>query len=548
VKCIVPLIMMIWVGGVAPCVLALPDLVVSQIDIVPTSPVAGTPVTFVVTIENIGSSDVKGMFRVVFKLDGLQIDALSIPSGLAGGTAQSLSIPWTAKVGPHVFSVEVDAPFDRIKETDEGNNTEVFLFTVPLSEQAAEMLESLKIAVARFEDLSGSALVNVGGGVTDKLIERLVSVGLHVLERSEFEAVMQERSFNPTFTGDVSAAGRLLGADLLIVGSVTDVDVQEMSISFGFLNFNSRFKSAAVDVAVTARLVNTRTSEIISTFSAEGHDEGTTGFSIDFGRLLPFLQSGSPNLCVGGFVTDRPWHYVGETVPFGYRNPGMSGWFGVEIYTGGGAFVRWLGWRFVNAGDCSTWVWDQKNTSSVQMNPGVYTAKLWNGTSYIATADFQIRPGVSLSAPPVDEITVGSARFDDTVVGSALNKTLDQLVSSVLQAVEDVAPLLAEQESLPAAVLVAPRVREGQIAAILPDGRFAINLGASSGVTKGDFFEVLAVENVIVDPQTHEILAYDVLTVKGEIVVTEVRDRVSYTVPTSKFAPGIGDIVRRVPP
>jgi len=32
--------------------------------------------------------------------------------------------------------------------------------------------------------------------------------------------------------------------------------------------------------------------------------------------------------------------------------------------------------------------------------------------------------------------------------------------------------------------------------------------------------------------------------VKGEIVVTDVRDRVSYAVPTSDFEPLIGDIVR----
>ena len=93
---------------------------------------------------------------------------------------------------------------------------------------------------------------------------------------------------------------------------------------------------------------------------------------------------------------------------------------------------------------------------------------------------------------------------------------------------------------------VAPR-REGQIAAILPDGRIAINLGASSGVTEGDVFEVLAVENLVFDSQTNEIVAYDVVSVRGEIRIAEAREQVSYAVPTSSFVPIIGDIVRSVP-
>jgi len=87
---------------------------------------------------------------------------------------------------------------------------------------------------------------------------------------------------------------------------------------------------------------------------------------------------------------------------------------------------------------------------------------------------------------------------------------------------------------------------EGQIAAILPDGRIAINIGASSGVAHDDFFEVLDVVNVIVDPQSLEILDYDMLGVRGEIMITEVRDRVSFGVLTSDFEPIIGDIVRRL--
>jgi len=53
---------------------------------------------------------------------------------------------------------------------------------------------------------------------------------------------------------------------------------------------------------------------------------------------------------------------------------------------------------------------------------------------------------------------------------------------------------------------------------------------------------------VVVDPQSLEILDYDILGVKGELVVTEVRDRVSFGVLTSDFEPVIGDIVRWLAP
>ena len=61
---------------------------------------------------------------------------------------------------------------------------------------------------------------------------------------------------------------------------------------------------------------------------------------------------------------------------------------------------------------------------------------------------------------------------------------------------------------------------------------------------KGDFFQVLDTVNLIVDPTTGEILSYDVIGVKGELVITDVRDLASYAVRTSSFEPAIGDIVR----
>jgi hypothetical protein len=181
------------------------------------------------------------------------------------------------------------------------------------------------------------------------------------------------------------------------------------------------------------------------------------------------------------------------------------------------------------------------------MSPGVYKAKLWNGTAYVAEVGFQIRPGISLSVLPATEITVGTAQFEDTVVGNALNFAIDDLATGLLGAMETASLTLAEQPTGSAASPMAP-MQEGQIATILPDGRVAINIGASSGVARDETFEVLNVSHVVVDPRSLEILSYDILSVKGHIVINEVRDRVSYGTRTSDFEAVIGDIVRCLAP
>ncbi|HHK67327.1 MAG TPA: hypothetical protein ENJ47_02865, partial [Candidatus Acetothermia bacterium] len=91
----------------------------------------------------------------------------------------------------------------------------------------------LVIAVARFDDRSGSGLANVGDGVADLLVERLVNAGYRVVEREEIDSILAERGLNPLLTGDLAEAARLVGADLLLIGSVTKVDIQETTISLG---------------------------------------------------------------------------------------------------------------------------------------------------------------------------------------------------------------------------------------------------------------------------------------------------------------------------
>ena len=522
--------------------IATPDLIIANINLSPENPVVGQMITITATVENIGISDAPDRFSVRFLVDGIQVDTPSIPFGIDAGRTKDISINWQANPGIHTITVEVDQPFNRISESNENNNSQTTTFPVAI-DPATSALSNIKVAVARFEDRSSSGLINVGQGIADELVGRLVQSGVRVLERSDLEAVMQERGLNPAIQSDLVTAGQLLGADLLIVGSVTKANVQQQAVSLGFFSASS----ASVDIAMSARLVSVYTSEIVGAVSSEGSASGSTGFSVDIGRLLSASQPATANVCSGGLRSDRPYYYIGETAHFGYKNTGLAGWFGVEIDTLGGAFIKTLdGGQFVNSGACGEWFWDQRGPGGVQLSPGLYIAKLFDvmSSSYIATVSFQIKPGTG-PVTPMNEITVGSGQFDETIVGKATNNALDRLVSQLIAGMENAAPaVLAARGSSAARTSAAVAAHEGQVAAILSDGRIAVNIGADAGVHKGDFFQVLETVSLVVDPVTGEILSYDVIGVKGEIVITDVRDRVSYAVPTSVFEPLIGDIVR----
>lgn len=547
-KRFIPLIALLIGLFVTGVIHAKSDLVVIDIGLQPESPVSGETVTIAATIRNVGAHGADRAFYVRFTVDSMQVETPTVPFGLGAGHSKTVSATWRAEAGAHTITVEVDQPFDNIDESNEGNNSLVATLTIPMSSNLATRYSTLKVAVARFDDRSSSGFINVGEGIADALVERLVERGVRVLERSELEAVMQERSLNPFLTQDLAAAGQNLGADLLVVGSVNKVDVQQSSIGLGLFGISISSASASVEMSISARLVNVYTTEIEKVVSAEGEEEGTTGFSIGIGEILFPSSLDANDVCLGGLRTTMSHYSIGETIHMGYRNPGAAAWHTVEIDTIGGQFVKWLDWQYVTPGDCGKWLWDQRDMWNAQMSPGMYIAKLWDGAAYIATANFQIRLGSGLTLPPLEEITVGTSQFADTIVGKATDSALNQLVSELLRGMEEVAPRITSTEGTLSPEEAISLSMEGQIARILPDGRVVINLGTSSGVSKGDFFHTLDTRDLIIDPTTGVILAYDILDVKGEIVIVEVRDRIAYGVKTTDFVPLVGDVVRLASP
>jgi hypothetical protein len=503
--------------GLPTC--ASPDLVVSDATFSPRNPLAGSSVELIVTVSNVGKDDASAQFFVRIEVDGGYYANLTVNGGLPAGGEKELATEWLAEEGTHEIEIAIDEPLDRIAESNEANNVARYQIAVPSID--------LRLAVGEFRDYSESGWSNVAAGVGDKLGQRLESAGVRTVRREELADTMQQEGLNPFSLSDAASGARRLGADVLLTGSVVDLTTVESSLSLGpiHLGYGTGEAELFVDLFDVLEL------QPVLSLSEKAYHEGATELSLGFEAFTSLPATTS--VCAGGLSTDRELYHVGESVSIGYVGSGSAAWYGVEIHTTTDSFVRWLGWQYVENEACGRWFWDQKDSFGSQVEPGVYVAKVWDGTRHVATTNVQIQPGWSLFLRS-DEIAVGSPGFEKSVLGVAVNKAVDRLVSEVVGALEDYVSSGAPAARC-ATLAEAPGASplEGHVAAILPDGRIAINVGNLSDVTRGDFFEVI-------DPMS--------MARRGEVVIVEVRDTVSYAVPTSSFSVEIGDLARRVEP
>ncbi len=417
-----------------------------------------------------------------------------------------------------------------------------------LASQGGPSPSQLVLAVARFDDRSNSGLANVGEGVADLLIERLVNAGYRVVERQEIEAVLLERGLNPLLTGDLAQAARLVGADVLLIGSVTKVNIQESSLSLGFLTITG----AKVTVDLAIRAVSAYTTEIMGASSVEAQAEGQTGFSLNLGQLLSALSGWRANVCTGGFLSDKPSYAQGEPVNFGYA-PAAMGNYAISIYDGTGTNWIW-GANYANLtpGACITFSWDQREFWWPRnlVPPGTYRAYLCNSLgcspgdpSLIASLSFSIVIG----APPswLNEITVGTKEFSGTIVGQAVNAALDKLVVELGAILQRIEPQVLAQRAQAAQPQPAERLK-GRVIDIWADGTILLDLGRAHGVQLYDVFEVFDPVEVR-DPNTGALIEVIPATTapKGELVVSRVEERVSLANKLGDFPVKIGDLVIR---
>jgi curli biogenesis system outer membrane secretion channel CsgG len=149
---------------------------------------------------------------------------------------------------------------------------------------------------------------DVGKGITDMLVEKLVKDGKYsVIERKALDRILSEQNFSNSDRANPATAakiGQILGVDAIIMGSITKFGRDDKSKSFGGAGLAPRGfgiggikknESKAV-CAISARLVDTNTGEILAAVTGEGESKRS-------GTSLIGGAGGGGGAGIGGFDT-----------------------------------------------------------------------------------------------------------------------------------------------------------------------------------------------------------------------------------------------------
>lgn len=163
---------------------------------------------------------------------------------------------------------------------------------------------------------------DVGKGISDMLVEKLVNGGQYsVIERAALDKILKEQNFSNSDRADANSAakiGAVLGVDAIIIGSITQFgrDDQHTNVGgggYGLGKFGlggvGTSKSKAV-VAVSARVINTSTAEIMAAVTGKGESSrggtsligGGGGWSGGGGGGLDMGSSNFSNTILGEAV------------------------------------------------------------------------------------------------------------------------------------------------------------------------------------------------------------------------------------------------------
>ncbi len=112
-------------------------------------------------------------------------------------------------------------------------------------------------------------------GVSDILVNKLVDGGnFSVIERSRLDAVLKEQNLGASGRVDAASAaqiGKILGVDLVIIGSITQFDLQQSTSGGSFLGIGSVTKDTNAFVQLNIRVINTTTAEILAVVEGKGN-------------------------------------------------------------------------------------------------------------------------------------------------------------------------------------------------------------------------------------------------------------------------------------
>lgn len=126
-------------------------------------------------------------------------------------------------------------------------------------------------------------------GITQMITDRLANrPDLILIERERIKEILTEQRFQYSGVVDLSSAvklGRILGVDLLVLGSLNDFSLTSRSgVGFGPLQVSG----TTARTVLSARLVGVETGQILGSIEAEGKE---TGLDLSIDKYKAFLSA-----------------------------------------------------------------------------------------------------------------------------------------------------------------------------------------------------------------------------------------------------------------
>ena len=198
---------------------------------------------------------------------------------------------------------------------------------VMLSALPAVAQGRVRVAVLNFDNNSTWAWWgdNLGQAAADELTTQLVNSGrFTVIERAQLAAIMAEQNLGASgrVTGDTAAKiGKLLGAQLILTGSITQFSIERRSAGFRGIGGSIANAESKIDVASS-----TQTGEVMAVAEGQGNKRMAGGYfkgasaerTFDQGRGAGGAQAGGR---AGGREDRRPGRIAPDPAAGGARGP-----------------------------------------------------------------------------------------------------------------------------------------------------------------------------------------------------------------------------------
>jgi curli biogenesis system outer membrane secretion channel CsgG len=129
---------------------------------------------------------------------------------------------------------------------------------------------------------------DIGKGMADQVVDELVNDGTYrVIERKKLDTVLAEQDFSRSDRAAPSAAkmakvGKVLGVRFIIAGSITKFSTEKRGGAVRVKGIGLGGGKAKSEVALTARMIDTTTGEIM--ISAKGLGTSNKGGGFDFSK------------------------------------------------------------------------------------------------------------------------------------------------------------------------------------------------------------------------------------------------------------------------